>query len=108
MHAQYKFYAYVRAEQLADGWTRDRLVEEINRRGVPCYHGSCPEVYMEKAFDGGGRPAQRLPVARMLGESSLMFLVHPTLTAGDIVETCRVLDQVAGEAARPSTREAAC
>ena len=108
VHAQYKFYAYVRAEQLADGWTRDRLVEEINRRGVPCYHGSCPEVYLEKAFDGGGRPAQRLPVARMLGESSLMFLVHPTLTAGDIVETCRVLDQIAGEAARPSAREAAC
>ncbi|MGV7121191.1 DegT/DnrJ/EryC1/StrS family aminotransferase [Sphingopyxis sp. 550A] len=81
VHAEYKFYAYVRPDRLADGWGRDRIIAEINARGVPCYQGSCSEVYLEKAFDGtGARPAQRLPVARELGDTSLMWLVHPTLT----------------------------
>jgi dTDP-4-amino-4,6-dideoxygalactose transaminase len=80
-HAEYKFYAYIEPERLAAGWDRDRIVAEINARGVPCFHGSCSEAYLEKAFDGTGfRPLQRLPVARALGETSVMWLVHPTLT----------------------------
>lgn len=94
-HANYKFYAFVEPDRLAAGWTRDRIIEEMNARGVPCYHGSCSEVYLEKAFDGTGfHPAERLPVARRLGETSLMFLVHPTLTPVEIEKTCRVLSQV--------------
>lgn len=81
VHAEYKYYAYVRPERLREGWDRDRIMNEINARGVPCFQGSCSEVYLEKAFDGTGtRPGQRLPVARELGETSLMWLVHPTLT----------------------------
>lgn len=85
VHAQYKFYAYVRPEKLAAGWSRDRIIEAINAQGVPCYQGSCSEVYLEKAFDGTGwRPESCLPVARQLGETSLMWLVHPTLTESDM------------------------
>ncbi|MFW2356538.1 DegT/DnrJ/EryC1/StrS family aminotransferase, partial [Hydrogenophaga sp.] len=85
VHAWYKFYAFVRPEKLASGWSRDRIVEEVNARGVPCYHGSCSEVYLEKAFDGTPwRPAEPLPVARALGETSLMLLVHPTLTEAEM------------------------
>lgn len=81
VHAEYKFYAYVRPERLGAGWDRDRIMNEISARGVPCYQGSCSEVYLEKAFDDTGtRPPQRLPVAREMGETSLMWLVHPTLT----------------------------
>lgn len=79
-HAYYRFYAYVRPDRLANGWDRDRLVAEMVAAGVPVLHGTCSEVYREKAFDGTPwRPAERLPVARMLGETSLMFLVHPTI-----------------------------
>jgi dTDP-4-amino-4,6-dideoxygalactose transaminase len=99
-HAWYRFYAFVRPDQLAPGWSRDRIMDEIVARGVPCYSGSCSEVYLEKAFDGTGlRPPTRLPVARELGETSLMFLVHPTLTEEEIEKTCRVLDEVLGQAA---------
>ena len=99
MHAQYKLYAYVRPERLAPGWTRDRIIESINAQGVPCYQGSCSEVYLEKAFDGTGwRPAERLPVARMLGETSVMFLVHPTLTEKEIEKTVQVVAEVLQEA----------
>ena len=100
VHAQYKCYVYVRPERLAEGWNRDRIAAEINARGVPCYQGSCSEVYLEKAFDNTGwRPEERLPVARELGETSLMFLVHPGLTAEEIQRTCDALTEVMSIAA---------
>ena len=90
-HAGYKFYVYVRPENLAPGWSRGRIIDAINTEGVPCYQGSCSEVYLEKAFDNTDwRPSERLPVARRLGETSLMFLIHPTLTEKEIEMTCKV------------------
>ncbi len=99
VHAHYKCYVYVRSDKLADGWNRDRIIEEINGLGVPCYQGSCSEVYLEKAFDGTGwRPEFRLPMAKALGETSLMFLVHPTLTDYEIQKTCDAITKVMGQA----------
>lgn len=98
-HAQYKFYAYVEPENLAQGWTRDRIIDEINMLGVPCYQGTCSETYLEKAFDGTGwRPAQPLPIARELGETSLMFLIHPTLTESEILKACDAMESVFSKA----------
>lgn len=100
-HAYYRLYAFVRPEQLATGWSRDRIVEEIVQRSVPCMHGSQSEVYLERAFDNTGwRPEHRLPNARELGETSLAFLVHPTLTDAEVDKTCQVVDQVLTEARR--------
>lgn len=94
-HAEYKHYFFVRPELLASGWTRDRIIDEINRQGVPCYQGSCAEVYLEKAFDGTGlRPESRLPNARQLGETSVMMLVHPTLTDAEMTKSCQVLREI--------------
>jgi len=94
-HAYYRAYVHIKADQLEQGWTRDRIVREIMQLGVPCYHGTCTEIYLEKAFDGTPwRPPQRLPVARQLGETSLMFLVHPTLTEAEITKTCQVIRKV--------------
>lgn len=100
-HAHYKCYVQVRPERLAQGWSRDRIVEEIVAQGVPCFQGSCSEVYRERAFDGTGwRPTKPLEVARELGEISLMFLVHPTLTQAEIEKTCTVLRAVMEQATR--------
>ncbi len=94
-HAAYKAYVFVEPDQLRSDWSRERIQTTINERGVPCYSGSCSEMYLERAFDGTPfRPTQRLPVARELGETSLMFLVHPTLTAAQIDTTIAVLDDV--------------
>ena len=100
-HAWYRCSVFVRPEGLAQGWSRDRVIEGIHARGVPCFHGSCPEVYHEKAFDGTGfRPKERLPVAKELGETSLNFLVHPTLTKEEIDLTCSIIREVAKLACR--------
>ena len=73
-HAWYKFYAYV-----PDGATpeRDRILARAGEEGIRLFSGSCSEVYLEAAFDDLPRPD--LPVARMLGQTSLMMEVHPTL-----------------------------
>lgn len=100
-HAEYKHYAFVKKEYLADGWTRDKIVEEINKSGVPCFQGSCSEVYLEKAFDNKGiRPLKRLPNAKKLGETSLMFLVHPTLKEHEISKACEVIESVLSRATK--------
>ena len=86
---------FINPELLADGWDRDRIVIEIVTSGVPCFQGSCSEVYLEKAFDNTGfRPIKRLPNAVELGETSLMFLVHPTLTQAEIDKTVDVIKKV--------------
>jgi dTDP-4-amino-4,6-dideoxygalactose transaminase len=80
-HAWYKFTAFVKPDGLAEGWSRDRILSEIASLGYPALSGSCSEIYLEKCFQEAGlAPAERLPVARELGETSLMFLVHPTIT----------------------------
>ena len=130
-HAFYKYYVFIRPDELTDGWDRDRIMNEISARGVPCMSGICPEIYREKAFffrgrrpEVGGRRSEeerhggterggdfsdvserielseeaRLPVARELGETSLMFVVHPTLTDEEIEKTCAVVAKVMQEA----------
>jgi len=88
VHAFYKFYVYIKPEFLNEGWSRDRIIEAVNQAGVPCFSGSCSEVYLEKAFDGTGwRPKTRLPNAQALGETAMMFMVHPTLTRDQIQQT---------------------
>jgi dTDP-4-amino-4,6-dideoxygalactose transaminase len=128
-HAYYKYYVFARPEELGAGWDRDRIMQEVNARGVPCMNGICPEIYREKAFSNRGQKSKirgqgevkglsdlsdvsgvsdkkneargklkRLPVARELGETSLMFLVHPTLRDEEIDTTCRVMAEVMDEA----------
>ena len=98
-HAFYRLYAYVKPSGLKEGWTRDRIVEACNAAGAPVYQGSCSEVYLEKAFDGTPwRPANRLPVAKELGATSLMFLTHPTITDDQLSTYCDKVQTVLNEA----------
>ncbi|ASK33674.1 aminotransferase [Alcanivorax sp. N3-2A] len=98
-HAGYKAYVFVEPERLSDGWDRDRIMAELVEKGVPCFSGSCSEVYLEKCFqDAGLGPLERLPVARELGDTSLMFLVHPTLQEEHLRKTCDTLREVMARA----------
>lgn len=94
-HSYYKYYVFVRPERLEADWDRDRIMNAVTAEGIPCYSGSCSEIYLEKAFDDRElRPAKRFAVAKELGETSLMFLVHPTLTARDMEDTCCAVEKV--------------
>ena len=77
-HAWYKFHCYLNKSALLDGWDRDRILDEINQYGYPAFAGSCSEIYLEKCFKNSEyRYEQRLLNAKELGETSLMFLIHP-------------------------------
>jgi len=100
-HAWYKFYAFVRPEALAAGWSRDRILREIADTGYPAFSGSCSEIYLEACFQRAGlAPAQRLPVAQQLGETSLMFLVHPTITPEQMAAYAAAIRSVLRRAGR--------
>lgn len=95
VHAAYKCYVQVNTSALPEDWSRDRIMAEINALNVPCFSGSCSEVYLEKAFDGTPwRPAQSLPQANKLGTTSLMFLVHPTLSEHSLQKTVDAIQAV--------------
>ncbi|KZZ20786.1 aminotransferase, partial [Oleiphilus sp. HI0078] len=90
-HANYKFYVFVEPQNLAEGWTRDKIIDALNEQGVPAMQGSCSEVYLEKAFEGRSfKPKASLPVAKEIGGTSIMFLVHPTISGEqmDAVSDC--------------------
>lgn len=100
--AHYKFYAFINPGQLRTEWDQTRIIQAINAEGVPCYAGSCSEIYREKAFvDAGLIPEQRLPEAALQGETSLMFLVHPTLSDVDMKDACEAVAKVMAVAAEP-------
>ncbi len=106
-HAWYKYYVFVRPERLAGGWDRDRLLNAITARGVTCLTGSCSEMYLEKAFDGTGMaPAGRLPVARRLGETALMFLIDPTFGDADMERTADAVEAAFAEAGQAALAHA--
>jgi dTDP-4-amino-4,6-dideoxygalactose transaminase len=113
-HVYYKYYVFVRPECLLPDWNRDRIMQAIHVEGVPCFVGSCSEVYREKAFVTERRTQIRLPVAKELGETSLMFLVHPTLTTENIKYACHVIENVMAKATalesapQPSVTAAMC
>ena len=91
-HAYYKFYAFVRPERLRPDWTRDRILQALEAEGIPGLSGSCPEIYRERAF--AHLHQEPLPVAAELGETSIMLLVHPTLTGQDIDDTIEAVRKV--------------
>ncbi len=107
-HSFYKYYAFLRPECLRDGWSRDDVVRALRAEGIPCGSGICPEIYLERAFTDRSyaRRPKRLPVARELGKTSLMLLVHPTLTEADVHDTCRAVDKVLRVATTPEAAPA--
>jgi len=93
-HAYYKYYAFLRTERLRENWTRQRIIDAINAEGIPCFSGSCSEIYLEKAFPESMRPQHRLAIAKELGETALMFLVHSTLSESDMHDTADAVGKV--------------
>jgi dTDP-4-amino-4,6-dideoxygalactose transaminase len=92
-HSYYKYYVFLKLEQLRPDWDRTRIMNAIAAEGIPVTVGSCSEIYLEKAFEHI-RPAKRLPVAEQLGDTSLMFMVHPTLKESDIRDTIAAVTKV--------------
>lgn len=93
--ACYKYYAFIDLASLAPDWSRTRVVDAIAAEGIPCMVGTCSEIYREKAFVNAGLgPRTPHPVAVELGETSVMFQVHHTLTDAEIDDSCAAVAKV--------------
>lgn len=100
-HARYKYYTFLDCDTLKDDWNQERVITAINAEGIPCFSGSCSEIYLERAFtDAGLGPAQRFVNTRRLGEESIMLLIHPTLSDGDMDDAVKAVRKVMSEAVR--------
>ncbi len=100
-HAYYKYYAFLRADALKPGWNRDRILAELIRLGVPAGSGSCPEIYREEAFDNSASvPLSPLPVAKALGQTSMMFPVDPTMDTAALEQIGRTVRDVVNTATK--------
>jgi dTDP-4-amino-4,6-dideoxygalactose transaminase len=99
-HSYYRFYAFVEPDALAAGWDRDRIVAAISAEGIPAFQGSCSEIYLEKVFEPSMRPPSPLPVARELGETSIMLLSHPTLDDATVDDMITAVSRVMAAATR--------
>jgi dTDP-4-amino-4,6-dideoxygalactose transaminase len=105
-HAYYRYYAFLEPDCLLPGWDQTRVISAINAEGVPCFVGSCGEIYRELAFTRAGlQPAQPHPVAHQLAQTSLAFLVHPTLDQQDMRDTCAAVAKVMRAACGASTND---
>ncbi len=100
-HAYYRFYIFLKVEKLKKSWTRNKIIKKINDLGVPCFTGSCPEIYREKVFiDKKLSPKKRLSNAQDIGETSLAFLVDQTLEKKDLEKACRVIEIIFSQATK--------
>lgn len=97
-NANYKFYFYINRKKLKKGWSRERILLELQEKEAPVFNGSCSEIYLEKAFKGIVRSDLGLPIAADLGKRSLMCLVHPTITASEMRNYAGIIKVVLNEA----------
>ncbi|ASJ74611.1 DegT/DnrJ/EryC1/StrS family aminotransferase [Granulosicoccus antarcticus] len=94
-HAAYKAYAFIDFEALPSEWNRSQIIDEFVKRRVPVSSGGCPEIYKEKLFENTQSvPKAPLVNADKLGKTSLMFLVHPTLTEKQVAITCDAIKEI--------------
>ena len=94
-HAWYKFYAYLNTKAISSKWNRNLILEEINKKGYQALTGSCSEIYLEKCFkDEPFLPLKRLPIAKELGETSIMFQIHPSINSNEMEDYCNTIDSI--------------
>ncbi|MGI9381705.1 MAG: DegT/DnrJ/EryC1/StrS family aminotransferase, partial [Methyloligellaceae bacterium] len=93
-HAFYKFYVFLEPDALKPGTTRDDVLRALTEAGLRAFSGSCPEIQREAAF--ADLDVAPTPVAHELGETSLMFEVHPTLDPDRLRATAAMAREVIG------------
>ena len=98
-HAWYKFYAYLEKKKLKNNWDKIKIIKTLNKNGAKAFSGSCSEIYLEKCIKkNNASPKERLPNAKILGENSLMFLVHHTICEEQMTKYAQLIKNVLLEA----------
>jgi dTDP-4-amino-4,6-dideoxygalactose transaminase len=78
--AWYRFYFFLNPSIKNCQKVRFKIIESLKKNDVKCFTGSCPEIYLEKAFKKSKYPnVNRLKNCKILGETSIALDVNHTL-----------------------------
>ncbi len=100
VHANYKFFFFTRPELLKRGWSAARIIREMNARGIPAFSGTCWNISQEGCFKRSGlsKSEKELPNAAALRDTSVMLLIHPTITKSDMEAAGKELEKILSQA----------
>lgn len=94
-HAAYKCYVFVDTAKLDPKFDRNFILNMLKKKSIPALQGSCSELYKEKSFsDENCRKVGKLTTCKELGDTSIMFMVHPTLRNEHIDYIAAALNEV--------------
>lgn len=86
-HSYYRLYAKVKNDVVIAGFKGEKLrnfiINQLVIAGVPCFYGSCAEVYREKLFDQT-LSNKRLTNSAAFADFAFCFLVHHTITSKEL------------------------
>ena len=73
-HAFYRLNLFINKDKVK----QSELIRKINKKGISCGVGACPEIYKEKIFKKLKLyPKKRLVNAKLLGNTSIVFPINP-------------------------------
>ena len=80
---------------ISEGWSRRRIVDALVSEGVPCFDGSCSEIYKEKSFEKlGFKPKIKLINAEYFSKFAFCCLVDHTINQGGLERWCGSIHNV--------------
>ena len=79
--AWYRFYFFIKKDIKFNKKLRFKIIQKFKKKKLKCFTGSCPEIYLEKAFKNFTlHKSKRLNNCKILGETSLALDVNHTLS----------------------------
>jgi len=78
--AWYRFYFFIRTDVKNYQKLRFKIIKNLRKNNLKCFTGSCPEIYLEKAFKKlPNSKIIRLKNCKILGETSIALEINHTL-----------------------------
>ena len=93
--AWYRFYFFLKTDIKYYQKLRFKIIKDLRKNNLKCFTGSCPEIYLEKAFKklNNIRPI-RLKNCKILGETSIALEINHTLEYSQHKKKLLILKQV--------------
>ena len=77
--AWYRFYFFLKKNIKNHQKIRFEIIKKLNKNNIRCFTGSCPEIYLEKAFKKYYKAkSPRLINCKILGETSIALEINHT------------------------------
>lgn len=76
-HSFYRCYFFIDLKKIKN---RANIISALRDVNIQCNVGSCPEIYLEKAFNNQVKKMKRLKNAKILGETSIALFINHNFT----------------------------